>query len=157
MKKQALLRGLLGFPLGIALNCILAVIISVIIGDGHFYPCVPTLVESVGSEIWAVTIQVALSGLLGASFAAASVIWEIEDWSIAKQTATYFFVTAIAMLPIAYLTEWMEHTLIGFLIYFGVFLVIFFVIWLFQYFYWIRKIRALNMKTNHYNLNDRSH
>lgn len=154
MKKQALLRGLLGFPLGIAFNCILAVIISLIKGDGHYYPCVPSLIESVGSEIGAVTLQVVLGGLLGASFAAASVIWEIENWSIAKQTAIYFSVTAIAMLPIAYLTEWMEHTLIGFLLYFGIFLVIFIIMWLFQYCYWKRKIRVLNMKTNTYKLND---
>ena len=154
MKKQALLRGLLGFPLGIAFNCILAVIISLIKGDGHYYPCVPSLIESVGSEIGAVTLQVVLGGLLGASFAAASVIWEIENWSIAKQTAIYFSVTAIAMLPIAYLTEWMEHTLIGFLLYFGIFLVIFIIMWLLQYCYWKRKIRVLNMKTNTYKLND---
>lgn len=152
MKKQALLRGLLGFPLGITLNCFLAIIISLFKGDGHYYPCVPSLVENIGSEVWAVTLQVILSGLLGASFAAASVIWEIENWNIAKQTITYFFITAAAMLPIAYFTEWMEHTLIGFLQYFGIFVGIIIIMWFFQYCFWKRKIQILNIKIDSHRL-----
>ena len=38
MKKKMIQRGLLGFPLGIAIGFVITVIISMCIGDGSFYP-----------------------------------------------------------------------------------------------------------------------
>ncbi len=146
MRKQAFLRGLLGFPLGIAIDYLITIIISLGWGQGRYSPCVPSLIETMGSEIGAVVLQAGLSGLLGASFAAASVIWEIETWSIARQTGIYFFITSLTMLPIAYFTEWMEHTVIGFLFYFGIFVAIFVVVWIIQYWFWKQKIKKINTK-----------
>ena len=133
MKKKIFLRALLGFPLGIAIGYIVTILISLVRADGYYSPCVPQLVESMGSQINAVVFQAILSGLLGAVFAAISTIWEIEDWSIAKQTAIYFTSAALTMMPIAYLAKWMEPTIKGFLSYFGIFVVIFIIIWLLQY------------------------
>ena len=75
-----------------------------------------------------------------------SLIWEIESWGIAKQTGIYFAVTALAMMPIAYLANWMEHSVMGFLIYFGIFVGIFIVVWVIQYLIWHNKIKRLNDK-----------
>lgn len=150
MKKKALLRGLLGIPLGIAIGYVITIIISLGWGQGYYSPCVPSLIETVGNEIGAVVLQAGLTGLLGGAFAAASVIWEIDTWSIAKQTGIYFFIASITMLPIAYFTEWMAHTLIGFLLYFGIFVAIFIIIWIIQYCFLKRKIQKLNkMFGNH--------
>ena len=41
MKKKMIQRGLLGFPLGIAIGFVITVIISMCIGDGSFYPVTP--------------------------------------------------------------------------------------------------------------------
>ncbi len=49
----------------------------------------------VGSEINAVILQTVLSGMIGTVFSASSVIWEIEYWSITKQTTIYFFITSV--------------------------------------------------------------
>lgn len=146
MKKQVILRGLLGFPLGIALGYLITVVVSLLYGGGYYSPCVPALVESMGSEIGAVVLQTALCGLLGTVFAAGSVIWEMESWSIAKQTGLYFLLTALAMLPIAYFAHWMEHSVLGFASYFGFFIAIFVVVWLAEYSVLKRKIRDLNHK-----------
>ena len=43
---------------------------------------------------------VPVSAVLGAVFGAASVIWSLEHWSIARQTAVYFTVTAAVMDPL---------------------------------------------------------
>lgn len=146
MKKQALLRGLLGFPLGIAFGYIITIIVSLGWGKGFYSPCVPELVKTMGNEINAVLLQALLCGCLGTTFSASSVIWELESWSIAKQTGVYFLTTAIAMIPIAYFCNWMEHSLSGFVVYFVIFLVIFIVAWLTQYFVWKIKIQKINMK-----------
>ena len=75
MKKEALFRGLLGVPLGIALGHIISLLASLGLAGGEFSPCVPSLVQAMGSEVAAVALQTGLSGLLGAAFGAGSVVW----------------------------------------------------------------------------------
>jgi hypothetical protein len=146
MKKIVFLRGLLGFPLGIAVGYFITIFVSISLGTGQYSPCVPQLTETVGSEVGAVALQAVLCGLIGASFAACSAIWEIEKWSIVKQTGIYFLITLLVMMPIAYFLNWMEHTVVGFLIYLGVFVVIFVLTWAVQYLIWRRKINQMNEK-----------
>ena len=146
MKKKAFLRGLLGFPLGIAIGHVISVLGSLIFGNGAFHPCTPDLIASAGNEINAVLLQTLLCGVVGTSFAASSVIWEAENWSIVKQTGAYFFVNAVFMLPTAYLLNWMEHSLAGFFVYFGIFTLYFAVIWMIQYIVWKHTLKKMNAK-----------
>lgn len=146
MKKQAFFRGILGIPLGIALGYVITIFISLVSGQGQYWPVVPSLTTTIGSEIGAVVFQTILSGLLGAIFSAASLIWEIENWGIVKQTGIYFLIISAAMLPIAYLANWMEHTLVGFLLYSGIFITIFIIVWMIQYYFWKKKIDLINSK-----------
>ena len=143
--KKAFYRTLIGMPIGLAISTVITIIISLFKADGQYYPVVPALVADCGSEINAVLVQALCSLLYGAVFAGASVIFE-TDWSLTKMTVVHLIVIAIAVLPIAYFMQWMEHTLVGFLIYIGIFLLIYAVIWLINY----RKIRtgvdAINQK-----------
>ena len=50
MKKKMIQRGLLGFPLGIAIGFVITVIISMCIGDGSFYPVTPELIDTMKNE-----------------------------------------------------------------------------------------------------------
>lgn len=145
MKKQVILRGLIGIPIGICISYFITIIISLIFAHGYYSPAAPSLTQQLGSEISAVIFQTVLSGILGAVFAASSVIWE-TDWNIAKQTGIYFLITSITMLPIAYLTHWMEHSITGFLIYFGIFVLFYLIIWIVQYLIWKNKIKQINDK-----------
>lgn len=142
--KKIISRGLLGIPLGITISNILALVISVIAGNGEYYAYVPSLAVSVGGALNAAALQTLLSGVLGAVFGAASLIWEKDSWSLVKQTAVYFLVAAAAMLPIAYITGWMEHSFIGFIIYTAIFAGTFLIVWLIQYLRWKAKICKLN-------------
>ncbi len=144
MRKTILMRGLLGFPLGMALGEVIAVAGSLFWGHGDYVPCVPQFVEAMGNEIYAVALQTFLCGIIGAVFAMASVIWEIDKWSIAKQTGIYFVLTAAAMMPVAYITGWMEHSTIGVVTYFGIFVIIFVVVWMIQYSVIKCNIRKMN-------------
>lgn len=144
MKKKALIRGLIGFPGGVTICLVITIIESLIVGDGRFYAYVPELVELAGSEIMAVLLQTALAGLVGSVYGAASVIWDMENWSIAKQSGIFFAIAAVTMMPIGYLLNWMEHSVTGIISFFLVFLVIFVIIWITMYLIWRRKIRKLN-------------
>ena len=144
MKKKMIRRGLFGVPVGIALGFVITLIISACIGNGSFYPVAPELIDTMGNELNAVLLQTVLCAVLGAGFAVASVIWEIDSWSIAKQSGIYFLIISVMMLPIAYVTNWMKHTVLGVLSYAGIFVAIFVVVWLSQYLLWKRKIRKMN-------------
>ena len=144
MQRKLILRGLFGFPVGVAIGFVITIMISVCVGDGSFYPVTPELIVTMGNELNAVMLQTVLCGIMGAGFAMASVIWEMDSWSLAKQSGIYFSVVCIVMLPIAYVTNWMKHTVGGVLAYVGIFVVIFLIVWLIQYSAWRRKIKKMN-------------
>ena len=141
MKKKIIMRGLFGLPTGIAIGFVITLIISACIGNGSFYPVTPELIDTMGNELNAVILQTVLCAVMGVGFAAASVIWELDSWSLAKQSGIYFMIISVIMLPIAYVTNWMKHTVLGVLSYAGIFVAIFVVVWLSQYLLWKRKIR----------------
>ncbi len=144
MKKKLLARGLLGFPVGISISVVITVIISVIIGTGEFYPVTPGLIAAAGNELHAVIAQTLLSGLMGTGFAMASLIWDIDEWSLAKQSGIYFAAASVLMLPVAYITNWMHHSVAGVLSYVGIFIGIFVLVWILQYLVLRYKIRKMN-------------
>ncbi len=146
MKKQIIKRSLWGFPLGITLGYIITILISLGWANGYYVPCVPELISATGNEINAVILQTLLSGIIGTGFAASSVIWDIDNWSIVKQTGIYFSIISILMLPIAYLAYWMEHSVRGFLIYFGIFVFIFAISWITMYVVGKSNVKKMNAK-----------
>lgn len=111
MKKKILMRGLFGLPTGIAIGFVITLIISICIGNGSFYPVTPELIDAAGNELNAVILQTVLCAIMGAGFAAASIIWELDSWSLAKQSGIYFMIISVIMLPIAYFTNWMNVAL----------------------------------------------
>lgn len=133
MKKKLFLRSISGFPLGITIGYLITIISSLVWADGYYSPCLPELIALMGNEINAVLLQAILCGVLGAGCAAGSIIWDLEDWGLVKQTGIYFLIISVIMLPIAYVTYWMEHSIKGFLSYYGIFAAIFAVIWVTQY------------------------
>lgn len=146
MKKQAILRGLLGFPLGVAMGQFITVAASAASGYGTYSAVMPEFAAELGSELGAVALQMLLCGLMGAAFGAASVIWQLERWSIAAQSAAYFAVGAAAMLPAAYIAHWMERSAVGFAVYFGIYAGIFAAVWLGQYLSLRARLRRLNRR-----------
>ena len=144
MKKKLLFRVLVGAPAGVAIGYIVTILVSVCMGGADYLPCVPELAAQAGSELSAVVFQTVMCLLMGAAFGAASLIWELDRWSIMKQSLVYFAVAALIMLPTAYFCRWMEHTLEGVLLYFAIFVAIFVATWLGQYFGWRQKLKKMN-------------
>lgn len=149
MKKKIFLRALFGLPMGIAIGFVIPIVLSACIGDGMFYPVMPELIAKTGSELNAVFLQTVLCAVLGAVFGAGSIIWELDAWSIAKQSAVYFGITCVAVIAVAYVTNWMVHSMAGLLSYLAIFVVIFLAVWMVSYFVWKRKIEKMNQQMQH--------
>jgi len=144
MKKKLFSRVFIGLLGGVVISYLITIGISLVIGDGNYYPCVPSLMEQFGNEVTAVIIQTVLSAVLGAGFAGSSIIWEKDEWSLLKQTSIYFGIVSVLMMTVAYICEWMEHSVKGVLSYFAIFVVIFVVVWVVQYLIW--KVRISKIK-----------
>lgn len=119
-----------GAPVGLAIGYAITIFLSLFWGGGEYLAVMPALAAAVGGEAAAVAVQALLCAGIGAAFSALSLVWQREDWSLAKQTGVYFLGSALAMLPAAWLAHWMEHSLRGFLFYFGLFALLFLAFWL---------------------------
>lgn len=144
MKKQLVFRALIGFPIGVFISNLISLIISYIFGNGYYITCAPEVITRFGSEIMAATVQFLLSGVVGAVYAAASIIWNVDSWSLFRTTVTHFFIIAITFLPISILMGWCALNLQGILSYLGLFAFIYFCIWISQYFAYKKKIQKIN-------------
>lgn len=147
--KKILLRVFMGIPIGITIGYLITVVISLGYGEGNYLPCSPFLIEQFGNQSHAVLVQLILLVILGGGFGGLSIVWEKDEWSLLKQTIVYGVGIAMIMLPIAYFTYWMEHSIQGFFIYFGIFIIVFIVVWFVQYTFWKIKIKKMNAQVHH--------
>lgn len=146
MKKKVMLRCLIGAPIGLSISFIITLIISIIINKGEYYPVVPQLTSLCGNELNAVIIQTVCSLIYGAVFGGASAIWEVEKWSLLKQTVIHCLIISVSSFPIAYSMYWMPHSFWGIAGYIAIFFFIYFFIWISWYFAMRKRIRELNEK-----------
>lgn len=146
MKKRIPLRLLSGACIGLTISVAVTLAVSAAIGGGNYYPVPPQLVADCGTELRAMLLQTVCSLLYGAAFAGASLVWEIERWSLLRQTVTHLLICSAATLPIAYALYWMPHSLGGILRYFGIFFAIYLLIWAIVYGRMKRRVRQFNEK-----------
>lgn len=133
MKKKIITRALIGAPIGLTISTLITINFSLIFGEGAYFAVPHDLISACGSEIKAVILQTVFALLYGAMWGGASVIWEMENWSILKMTLTHLIVCSAASFPIAWFMQWMPHNIPGALCFFGLFFAIYAVIWLSQY------------------------
>lgn len=143
--KKIIRRALIGMPIGLTIGTIITIINSLNVGDGKYYAVVPALIQDCGSEIKAVLIQALCNLLYGAVVGASSLIWD-TNWSLTKMTVAHLIAIALSVLPAAYFLHWMKHTFVGFLAYFGAFLLVYAILWFIIYRKTRRSVEDMNRK-----------
>lgn len=145
MKKKLLIRSLIGAPIGVTISLIITIIFSLCLGHGEYFPAPHELIEWFGGdETVAVIVQLFFSLLIGAICSGASVIWEIEKWSLLKQTGLHFLIVAIPFMGIGYIMNWLPHYLYGALGYIAGFILVYIIMWVSIYFSSKSKIKKIN-------------
>lgn len=135
-KKEAFKRILFGVPLGIAIGATITLIISVIMqggAGGGYYSSMEYYVRGYF-----------ISAFIGAVFGGASVIWDIEKWSLLKQTITYFVITIITHLGSALAAKWIPFDIWAILMYVGIYIVLFAIIFVIVYSVQKRRVEEVN-------------
>lgn len=146
MKKQLIQLALFGFPIGVTIGYAITLVISIIIGNGLYYPVNTEFITTAGGELNAVLIQTLLSGIVGSAFSMGSLVWDIDSWSLAKQTGVYFAIACVALFPISYYANWMPHSVPGAIFYVGMFVLVFVLVWIAQYMSYKKQIAEVNAR-----------
>lgn len=74
-------------------------------------------------------------GIIIASVAAASVIYEIENWSLFRQSVIHFLIMLVTVLPCLYISGWYKlNNVLDYVKVFGIFLFVGIVLWTISYF-----------------------
>ena len=140
MWKKSLIRGISSYCISVTLT-VLSYLIVILCGSNNV--CMPAFIERIGNPLTAVFLQTLLIGLIGFAFGAGSALFQIERWSLLKQGAAHFSITA---------TVWIGVELICFspitppvVISFTVSAAATYAItWGIQYFVWRAQVRKLN-------------
>lgn len=68
----------------------------------------------------------------------------MESWSLLRMTVTHLLILSVSMLPLAWLMQWMPHSIFSILGYIGIFFAVYAAIWFSKYAAIKRKIAAIN-------------
>ena len=144
IKKAVAKRAILGFIYGVFIGQTILIIESLFMRDGNFYAVSASLLELAGTKIAAVIIQYFLTGIIGLTFASTTVIFEMDEWSLLRQSITHFIITSIVMYVAGFLCGWFPHTVASTLIWFGVFVVVYVIFWVCFSLYYKNKVKKIN-------------
>ena len=156
MLKKALSRALVSAPLCMLISHLVGIVVSLCNGDGRYSPVTPSFAARFESAATAVLVQQLLIGLVGATFAACSLIFEIERWSFLKQGLVHLAATSVVLIPVC-LYCWMPESRGGALALIGSWLFSYTSTWLSQYLLYRHRVRALDAKIKAVNLKEKDH
>ena len=139
IKKAVAKRAVLGFIYGVFIGQTILILESLMMRDGNFYAVSSSLLELVGTKI-----QYFLTGIIGLTFASTTVIFEMDEWSLLRQTIIHFIITSIVMYIAGFLCGWFPHTVVSTLVWFGVFVVVYLIFWICFSLYYKNKVKKMN-------------
>lgn len=82
--------------------------------------------------------------LMGVYFGAASLIFEIENWSPLKQTVIHFFISLMVWLPIGLYLGWIPFDIVSLLIAVVLFVVTYMIFWFSTKLYFMKIAKEMN-------------
>ena len=125
MRKKAILLGFIGYVCG----CVIGLLFA--LQNENF-----NIRESLPSSL--------LGGIPGAIAMGSAVIYDIEEWSLLRATATHFLVVMGVILFACFLLKWFPPWSPAFWIMLAAELVGYVIIWLIMYYCFRKKVRELN-------------
>ena len=129
--RKTIIRALLGAVIGIGISISLHVFFN-----GY-------------ADAYEVVIQLVGSAILGIVNMGAMSIYDIESWGLLRSTVTHFVLSLSSFLLANSLLGWFDKNVM--LIVIVAFVLIYFMIWLFQYLIWKKEIRKMNENLNRMN------
>ncbi|MBT9175719.1 MAG: hypothetical protein DDT20_00019 [Firmicutes bacterium] len=133
--KSGLGRGLLGVPVGVFITTTIFYLHSLVIG--------PRALEALSTNF---AVQYWAGIAVGFIFGAMSVVFDIDEWTLTRQTVIHFAVTVSVFLPASLLAGWVSAEKGAVLIFMMTFMFIYCGIWYTHYAYWQKRISEVNSR-----------
>ena len=111
-----------------------------------YYPSNPSFTTKFATPLDAMTVSVILWALMGLVFGFGSFVFAIRQWSLLKKTIVSFIIYYIGFTPLAFLAGWFTLNIVNFMIFTGLFILIYVTIWFIRSYQVIREIREINNK-----------
>ena len=111
-----------------------------------YYPSDPSFTTKFANPLSAMTVSVILWALMGLVFGFGSFVFAIRQWSLLKKTIVSFIICYIGFTPLAFLAGWFPLNIVNFMIFTGLFILIYVTIWFIRSYQVIREIREINNK-----------
>ena len=111
-----------------------------------YYPSDPSFTTKFATPLNAMTVSVIFWALMGLVFGFGSFVFAIRQWSLLKKTIVSFIIYYIGFTPLAFLAGWFSLNIVNFMIFTGLFILIYVTIWFIRSYQVIREIREINNK-----------
>lgn len=128
-------RALLGFLLGTAIGNLIAWLSSSYVSA--------VLINRTGNIPAAIIVQSLVCGLYGSAAMAGTIFYDIEQWPLTCSSIAHYLVIAVLYVPAAAFLGWADNAA-DILIFEGILLAAYFVVWLVMYLRYKSKVRILN-------------
>ncbi len=135
MKKEILIKTLVGFWGGVALLFVVIMFYSLIFGFIPSFYFENSLV-----------LECLIIGFMGLIISLSTFLWEIKNWNIVKQTLANLLVITIFMIPKIIMVCREGYSVIGFISVFMIYILVFFVSYKLQYFTFKNEVKKMNAK-----------
>lgn len=145
MLKKIFYRAAISAPIATVVHQIITIIVSIARGDGRYFPIAPAFASLFSNDITPIVVQLILVGLIGATFAGSSVLFDIESWSFLKQGFWHLAITSVVLIPVCLLC-WRPVNFTSAMALVISWLFVYGCTWLSQYFTWRCRIRKLNAR-----------
>lgn len=120
---------------GVLIGMALSIFFSYLSGTGNYYPSSSLFMVQFATPLDALVVSIVLWALMGILFGFGAMIFEIKKWSTLKQTVVNFLVYYLIFSPLAILAGWFSLTLMNFLAFTVIFVVVYAICWLVTWFF----------------------
>lgn len=143
--KTVIKLAVIGALLGMVICTAITLITSFFSESGKLLFCAPELIKIIGGYPLAVAFELAVSALYGALVVGASVVYDIDEWSVLKSTVIHCAITLCSYYLTGFVLRWFSIADVKEnLIMLTVFAVIYFLIWLINYIKYKSQIKQFN-------------
>ncbi|WP_407884696.1 DUF3021 domain-containing protein [Furfurilactobacillus curtus] len=135
---------LCGIPIGITVGFIISLFFSVIYRSQSYLPSTPTFIAQFSSPLIATIVSSVLWALIGIVFSLTNLLFQVDSWSITRQTVGHFVLSYLGFTPLAILCGWFPKSIAWLALFSLIYLVIYIIVWFISMSIAQAEVRRLN-------------
>ena len=150
-QKKLIVHLIVGFLVGAGIGNLIAFLISLLTGgNAEAHHIVAMQLTAKIGLVGAIVLQTFLCGLFGMGSIGGMLLYQIDNWSLAKATIVHYVLIVTCYVGCSLILYWFPPEFVYYAISVGAMTVGFFIIWLCMYLVWKKEVRKMNEELNEY-------